>query len=163
MVDLYTDWCTWCEKLDREVYTDDTVAAIVKAHFVPVKLDGDKHSAFVRKHRVSGYPTVLIMEANGTELVRIRGYEPSDLFAADLLDALQLRKLAKEAASLEQLVRNGKASAEQYARLGFIRRRLARRSPRRIPRRQPFAPQPPSSERALRLSRAVFACWSPSR
>jgi len=26
MLDVYTDWCGWCKKLDRDVYGDDQVS-----------------------------------------------------------------------------------------------------------------------------------------
>src|SRR5205809_5277045 len=37
MVDLYTDWCGWCKKLDRDVYANPKVQAKLTKDFVPLK------------------------------------------------------------------------------------------------------------------------------
>ena len=42
MVDLYTDWCGWCKRLDRDVYADSAVAAKLSSGFVSVKLNPEK-------------------------------------------------------------------------------------------------------------------------
>ena len=41
MVDIYTDWCGWCKKLDRETYADYGVRDILAESYISVKLKGD--------------------------------------------------------------------------------------------------------------------------
>jgi len=40
-VDLYADWCVPCRVMDKNVYSDPTVASILNTRFIPVKLDAD--------------------------------------------------------------------------------------------------------------------------
>ncbi len=40
-VDVYTDWCGWCKKMDKDTFQNAEVAAYMKANFYMVKLDGE--------------------------------------------------------------------------------------------------------------------------
>ncbi len=40
-VDLYADWCVPCRVMDKNVYSNPTVAALLNNRFIPVKLDAD--------------------------------------------------------------------------------------------------------------------------
>jgi len=41
MVDVYTDWCGWCKKLERETYSDSAVREVLAESYISVKLKGD--------------------------------------------------------------------------------------------------------------------------
>jgi thiol-disulfide isomerase/thioredoxin len=93
MVDVYTDWCTWCKKLDSEAYVAPAVVAL-SASFVPLKINPEKDAAgaaFVEKLGVSGYPTVLFLEPDGALAYRIGGYLPAKDFADKMRLALDYR------------------------------------------------------------------------
>jgi len=126
MVDFYSDLCDWCKELDRLVYTEPMVQDASREHFVPVKLDGGRHDDLVTKYDLDGYPTVIFLDAQGEEISRIRGFEPADLFLADMMDAVELKALKSEAVDLEKAVKAGEGGFEAYARLGHIYRRLGK-------------------------------------
>lgn len=44
MVDVYTDWCGWCKKMDKDTFTDAEVVALMNKHFYAVKLDAEGKS-----------------------------------------------------------------------------------------------------------------------
>jgi len=41
-VDLYTDWCGWCKKMDKNTFENAKVAAYLNEHFYPVKFDAEQ-------------------------------------------------------------------------------------------------------------------------
>ena len=40
-IDVYTDWCGWCKRMDASTFKDPTVAAYLNANFYPVKLNAE--------------------------------------------------------------------------------------------------------------------------
>lgn len=41
MVDVYTDWCGWCKRMDATTFSDDEIAKYVNAHFYAVKFNAE--------------------------------------------------------------------------------------------------------------------------
>ncbi|MGM0649474.1 MAG: thioredoxin family protein [Bacteroidota bacterium] len=40
-VDLYTDWCGWCKKMDKETFNNPDIARYINQNFYPVKFDAE--------------------------------------------------------------------------------------------------------------------------
>jgi thiol:disulfide interchange protein len=81
LVDFYADWCIWCKKLDGTTLSDGPVAAFLSEKTVPLRLDVDHEGRELSKrYRVNGLPTVLILNADGSERGRIGGYLPPPQF-----------------------------------------------------------------------------------
>jgi len=92
LVDVYTDWCGWCKRMDREVYSRADVREALTRRFVPVKLNAESKGAvtyqaqkltergIAAKFKVSGYPTTIFLASNGDHLVNAPGYLPADRF-----------------------------------------------------------------------------------
>jgi protein disulfide-isomerase len=86
---LYTgsDWCSWCHKMEAEVYSQPEFARYSHEKFVLLKLDYPRHmpqpdeirnqnAELQRRYNVRGYPTVVLADAKGNALGRIDGYQP---------------------------------------------------------------------------------------
>lgn len=43
-VDVYTDWCGWCKRMDKSTFSDPAVAAYLAEHFYPVKLNAEQRA-----------------------------------------------------------------------------------------------------------------------
>lgn len=41
-VDVYTEWCGWCKRMDRSTFSDEAVAKYLSENFYPVKLDAEQ-------------------------------------------------------------------------------------------------------------------------
>ena len=92
LVDVYTDWCGWCKRMDRETYARADVGAYLNAHFVLVRLNAESNEranyqgrAFTGRtlasgFEVTGFPTTIFLRADGEHLVNVPGYLPPDKF-----------------------------------------------------------------------------------
>ncbi len=40
-IDIYTDWCGWCKKMDRNTFQDSAVIEYIDKYYYPVKLDAE--------------------------------------------------------------------------------------------------------------------------
>ena len=41
-VDLYTDWCGWCKRMDATTFKDPAVVKYMNEHFIAVKFDAEQ-------------------------------------------------------------------------------------------------------------------------
>ncbi len=46
-IDLYTDWCGWCKKMDKETFTDPEVVKFINDNFYAVKFDAEQEKDIV--------------------------------------------------------------------------------------------------------------------
>ncbi len=108
LVDVYTDWCSWCKKMDAEVYSDPAVIKTMEEEFVAVKLNAESshpvtyngttytEADFARELGVSGYPTILFFDANAHPITSLAGYSPADRFhkVLDYIGQDQYKKIS---------------------------------------------------------------------
>lgn len=88
MIDFYTKWCGWCQKLDGDTYTDKGVLAL-SAKFVCIKINAEMSRALATQYGINGYPTIVFLNPEGSELYRIRGYLEPKSFAEQMKKVLQ--------------------------------------------------------------------------
>ena len=44
LIDLYTDWCGWCKKMDKDTYSREKIISYVNDTFYAVKFNGEQKS-----------------------------------------------------------------------------------------------------------------------
>ncbi len=96
-VDVYTDWCGWCKKMDKDTFQNAEVAAYMSDNFYMVKLDGEGKEPITYKgktfkfvpsgkkgyHQLAlallqgrlSYPTVVFLDENLNMLSPVPGYQ----------------------------------------------------------------------------------------
>ena len=100
-VDIYTDWCGWCKKMDAETFADPEIAAYMNKKFYAVKLNAEqketirfKEQDFVnanpdRPKSTHGlalallkneklYPSYVILDKVSDWTYKIKGYKKTD-------------------------------------------------------------------------------------
>lgn len=81
-----SDWCGFCKALDREVFSSGQFKSWAHANVVLVKVDFPKstpqspkvkqqNEGLKAKFPFNGYPTVVVIDAEGKEVVRKSGYK----------------------------------------------------------------------------------------
>ena len=92
IVDVYTDWCGWCKRMDRDVYARSDVGAYLNSHFVMVRLNAESNErlsyhgqaqtgrTLAGGFQVTGFPTTVFLRSNGDHMVNVPGYLPSEKF-----------------------------------------------------------------------------------
>jgi protein disulfide-isomerase len=82
-----SDWCGWCKKLQKEVFTTKEWETFAKEKLVLVEVDfpnAKKQSAELKsanealkaKYKAAGFPTIVVLNGEGKEVWRQRGYMP---------------------------------------------------------------------------------------
>lgn len=87
IVDLYTDWCGWCKKLDRDTYSNMDVERKLTKDFVAVKLNpekGPKAAKLAKEFGTTGFPHIVFVNADGKKVSEINGYLPPKDFLKQL-------------------------------------------------------------------------------
>ena len=72
--------CHYCDKMDRETYSNKGVASDVTKSFVAVKVKRNQAQHLVRRYGVNIYPTTVIIHPESRRVETIRGFVgPSQL------------------------------------------------------------------------------------
>ena len=102
MIDVYTDWCGWCKRMDATTFRDSAVSEYLNTAFYAVKLDGESRDSFVFKGKTykyvpngrrgynelaaalmngrMSYPTVVMLNEKAEMIQPIAGYKQAREF-----------------------------------------------------------------------------------
>lgn len=47
LIDVYTDWCGWCKKMDKETFSNPDIIKLVNKDFYAIKLDAEQKEDIV--------------------------------------------------------------------------------------------------------------------
>jgi thioredoxin-related protein len=93
LIDFMADWCIYCKKMDKEVFPNPKVHAVLSEYFYKVKINVESKdqvtfqgktytkAQFAQAFGVSGLPTYVFMDSKGNFIAGQPGYIPAPDFA----------------------------------------------------------------------------------
>lgn len=73
-------WCHWCHVMQDKTFGDAAVQDKLDKHYVAVRVDHDAHPALANRYRAWGWPALIFLAPDGTEIVKRAGYIPPEPF-----------------------------------------------------------------------------------
>ncbi|MBI38252.1 MAG: hypothetical protein CMF59_01535 [Leptospiraceae bacterium] len=92
-VQVVTEWCGYCRKLQADDYPRPEIKALL-TQFVTVTIDGDRQPEVANGFKARGYPTLLVLQPDGTIIARIDGYPGPERLKQTLSQILSENKMA---------------------------------------------------------------------
>ena len=92
LIDVYTDWCGWCKRMDKDVFGNDRVSKYLTQQYVLVKLNAESKEKvnfrgkttsameLAQAFGVTGYPSIIFLDSNGEIITSLPGYVSADRF-----------------------------------------------------------------------------------
>jgi YHS domain-containing protein/thioredoxin-related protein len=84
LIHFWADWCQRCQEMDRDVFSQSSVAAAVESNYVPVKVNADYFPTTCKQYGVTALPTDIIITPEGHRIDNVRGRLPASEYVARL-------------------------------------------------------------------------------
>ena len=102
LVDVYTEWCGWCKRMDKDTYAKSNIANELNKNYVSVKFnpevtgvtyiyngktyDGPGLAGAISNNSISGYPTTVFINPNSHSTKIEVGYKNEADMSVILVD-----------------------------------------------------------------------------
>ena len=55
MVNVYTQWCYWCKRMEASTFQEDSIASYINENFYPVKFDAEQKEDIIWREKTYKY------------------------------------------------------------------------------------------------------------
>ena len=102
LVDVYTEWCGWCKRMDKDTYAKPSIATELNKNYVSVKFnpevtgitytyngktyDGPGLAGAISNNSISGYPTTVFINPTSHNTKIEVGYKNESDMSVILVD-----------------------------------------------------------------------------
>jgi len=76
LADIYTDWCGWCKRLDRDTFSNPQMMSYLNSKYLCVKVNAENANGkpVAAKYKVGGFPCALVFDPSGKFIGKLSGY-----------------------------------------------------------------------------------------
>lgn len=82
LINVAASWCHWCHVMDHETYADPAVAALLRDHFMTIRVDSDARPDLAERYADWGWPATAVLTSDARPVLELRGYQDPAEFAA---------------------------------------------------------------------------------
>ena len=90
-----SDWCGWCIKLNKDVFSKEKFSEYAKKNLVLVEVDFPRqkklteeqkkaNAALQKKYQIQGYPTIIVLNKEGAKVGELGYMSTPEPFIAEL-------------------------------------------------------------------------------
>ncbi len=87
ILDLEAVWCHWCHVMEETTYQNPKVQKLLDEKFISVRADQEAYPDLAARYEDWGWPATIVFAADGTEIIKRRGYIPPGAMVS-LLEAI---------------------------------------------------------------------------
>lgn len=92
LIDVYTDWCGWCKKMDKVTYSDEGVMGYLKENYVLARLNAEANDKLIFRGQsytcaqlsgafgITGYPSTIFLTSDGEAITVFPGFADATSF-----------------------------------------------------------------------------------
>lgn len=95
LVDVYTEWCGWCKRMDKDTYVQSEIIGLINQDYIAVKFnpeinatytfEGKKYSGnelakVISNNQIGGYPTTIFYYPKTKKTNVVGGYLDANRF-----------------------------------------------------------------------------------
>ncbi|MBX7078169.1 MAG: DUF255 domain-containing protein [Nannocystaceae bacterium] len=91
LVNVVATWCHWCHVMEETTYEDPEVVALLREHFVTIRVDSDARPDVAERYRAWGWPATGFLSPSAQPVLELRGYQNPRAFAKLLRELIDDR------------------------------------------------------------------------
>jgi thioredoxin-related protein len=111
LVDVYTEWCGWCKRMDKDAYAKPEIAELVGKDFIAIKFNpevegvtynfegksytGPQLAQVISNNQINVYPTTIFMNPKAKTSEIMVGYKNAEQLKPILVDIVGKLKSKK--------------------------------------------------------------------
>lgn len=91
---VYATWCSHCNKMKKEVFTNPDVSKFLKQNYITGGIDGEteKGKQLKKQYNITSYPAFIMLDASGTVLYKLAGEFTAQELITETQNALVIEK-----------------------------------------------------------------------
>ncbi|MBK7667057.1 MAG: DUF255 domain-containing protein [Sphingobacteriaceae bacterium] len=94
-LDVGTEWCTACNLMEENTYTDTAVIGLINRNFISIKADAEAQPDVGARFLQWGWPALIFLDSEGNQLMAIQGNRRPGTFIQILNDFLENSRQGK--------------------------------------------------------------------